>query len=319
MNLNLKMFSSSFAGFVVLAIAVGLGSVPPRPRELKRSDIRMDPVPHIVHSENRIDQPQLPGDGRFWTLGIELGRELYTEENLERLFRFYSKQHPNKQDPMTISVVTDSTYAANGEKIAAGLETQQDASFDRGYIHTVIGGEFNEWFRYKPNLDDQNGWATVVLSGTRTFAKRNVLEKWNAAGNGMRFKVVAYELLDPDIKPKGVYYSFEIAEGGLIMSVRLDKQEAIPRDQVRILNDRVAYMFMGWKFAATADGGHNWSVWNAERDLPDWQCCDEALIKEVNISPDGVGKMSLSAGGELNQPAILLTDDYGLHWYRSTR
>ena len=52
---------------------------------------------------------------------------------------------------------------------------------------------------------------------------------------------------------------------------------------------------MGWKFAATTDGGGSWSVWDAETDLPKWRCCNYKLIQDVHLEVTGKGTMTLKA------------------------
>jgi hypothetical protein len=89
----------------------------------------------------------------------------------------------------------------------------------------------------------------------------------------------------------------------------------IARDQVRFVNAQVGYAFMGWMYAVTTDGGRNWSVWNAEKDLPKWDCCNYRLISAVNIDVNGSGTMILNPipqrQGEVRQ---LHTKDFGHHW-----
>lgn len=99
------------------------------------------------------------------------------------------------------------------------------------------------------------------------------------------------------------------------MTFRHDDSVVIPRRQVRFVNDKVGHFFMGWKYAATTDGGARWFVWNTEKYLPGWECCNYKLIREVSVSPDGTGHMKLNPipqrAGEMPE---LHTKDYGQHW-----
>jgi hypothetical protein len=52
------------------------------------------------------------------------------------------------------------------------------------------------------------------------------------------------------------------------MIVRQDDDPKIPVDQVRYVGD-IGYVFMGFMYAVTTDAGKTWSVWSAEKDLPD--------------------------------------------------
>jgi hypothetical protein len=118
----------------------------------------------------------------------------------------------------------------------------------------------------------------------------------------------------------GAYYVFRSAPAGSaawrdIMTFRHDDPVDIPRDQVRFVNDRIGFVFMGWMYAVTTDGGATWSVWDAGSNLPKWECCNYRLISDVRLEPDGTGSMTLSPiqdrRGEVPQ---LRTKDYGRHW-----
>ena len=118
----------------------------------------------------------------------------------------------------------------------------------------------------------------------------------------------------------GAYYVFQSSPPGSnswrgIMTFRHDDPGSIPRENVRFVDERVGYVFMSWMFAVTTDGGATWSVWNAEKDLPNWDCCNYGLIKEVRIGADGRGVMILNPipqkRGEVPE---LRTNDFGQHW-----
>ena len=99
------------------------------------------------------------------------------------------------------------------------------------------------------------------------------------------------------------------------MTFRDDDPRRIPRENVRLVNDRIGYVFMGWMYAVTIDGGATWSVWNAETDLPNWQCCNYGLIKDVRLASDGAGTMILNSIPHRHGEAPeLRTNDFGQHW-----
>ena len=316
MTIKRKAMTCCLVVVASCTIVAGLWSVLAKRQSVARIN-QTEPVPHVVSFEHRIDDLLFPGGGRMWKIGIELPTQYYSRDNLERLFRFYSRKHPNQRDPLTVEVLTDHTITARARQLASGsaAEAPADASFSRDFTHVVLGGECNEWFYYRPDLDKPNWDREVVLRGTIGLAKRHIIDAFRVEHNSLSIKVDTYELLRGE--PRGVYYSFENAENSLIVTVRLDKQVPIPRSQIRFVNDNAAYVFMGWKFAATADGGRTWSVWNAEVDLPQWRCCDEDLIEDVSIAPSGNGKMLLRPQGRLKEQVVLVTGDYGLHWNRS--
>lgn len=145
-----------------------------------------------------------------------------------------------------------------------------------------------------------------------------VIETWQTRNNTFTIRVTAHSerLSLPGLG--GAYYVFDSnrvgsEQWGEILVFRHDTSVWIPRDQVRFVNDKIAYVFMGWMYGVTTDAGSTWSVWNAQNDLLNWQCCNYNLIQDVRIAPDGVGTMRLKPErrGEISE---LHTRDYGRHW-----
>jgi len=145
-----------------------------------------------------------------------------------------------------------------------------------------------------------------------------VNESWNTSNNVFRIRVERHAEFNAFVG--GAYYVFQSAQAGSdswqkVFTFRHDDPNPIPRDQVRFVNDQVGFVFMGWMYAVTTDGGASWSVWNAETDLPKGICCNYGLIASVNLQPDGRGTMILDPipkrQGELPQ---LHTKDFGQHW-----
>jgi len=118
----------------------------------------------------------------------------------------------------------------------------------------------------------------------------------------------------------GRYYRFEsLPQGGknwvMAMQFRHDDPVPIPRQNVRFVTTKTAFVFMGWKYAVTTDGGKQWSIWSAEKELPGWQCCNYALIEDVTLLQSGKGKMILRPiQGRAGEVPELVTSDFGLHW-----
>src|SRR5437660_185963 len=134
------------------------------------------------------------------------------------------------------------------------------------------------------------------------------------------FKIHVDAHLEENAFLPGTYYIFRSAPIGSnawrdIMTFWHDDTPYIPRDQIPFINDRLAFVFIGWMFAVTTDAGATWSVWDARADLPKWSCCNYRLIKDVHLEPDGTGTMTLNPiqdrSGEAPQ---LRTKDYGRHW-----
>src|SRR6478672_5496538 len=118
----------------------------------------------------------------------------------------------------------------------------------------------------------------------------------------------------------GRYYRFEsLPQGGkdwvTAMQFRHDDPVPIPKQNVRFVASRTAFVFMGWKYAVTTGGGKQWSIWSAEKDLPGRQCCNYALVKDVAMLQSGKGKMILSPiQGRAGEVPELVTSDFGRHW-----
>ena len=118
----------------------------------------------------------------------------------------------------------------------------------------------------------------------------------------------------------GAYYRFESRPSDgknwvTAMEFRHYDPVPIPKQNVRFLSTRSAFVFMGWKYAVTTDGGKHWQVWNAEKDLAGWQYANYGLIKEVELEQNGAGKLILNPiAGHPGEVPVLVTSDFGAHW-----
>jgi hypothetical protein len=146
-----------------------------------------------------------------------------------------------------------------------------------------------------------------------------VTDSWETSNQTFKLRVDRHAEENGGFVP-GAYYIFRSAPSGSdswhdVMTFRHDDPVPIPRNQVRFVNDKVGYVFMGWMYAVTTDAGVTWAVWNAQTDLPKGFCCTYRLIGSVNIEPDGRGTMILNpipqTQGEVPQ---LHTKDFGQHW-----
>src|SRR2546421_5602863 len=147
------------------------------------------------------------------------------------------------------------------------------------------------------------------LRRPRQSEKINEQAEFN--NNIFRIRVTAYAEENAGFVG-GAYYVFESApagsnDWGKIVTVRHDDPIPIPRQQIRFVSDKVAYVFMIWTYAVTTDGGSTWKVWDAFKDLPQLQ--DHPAIDEVQIKLDGTGRMTFKSS-TVTAPE-LHTDDYG--------
>jgi hypothetical protein len=145
-----------------------------------------------------------------------------------------------------------------------------------------------------------------------------VIESWETSGPTLQVRVDAHS--EQNTFVPGAYYVFRSAPKDSnawhdVMTFRHDDPVAIPRDSVRFVDDRTAFVFMGWMYAVTTDGGANWSVWDAGHDLPNWQCCNYGLITDVQLNADGTGTMALNPiKNRRGEVPLLRTKDFGRHW-----
>jgi hypothetical protein len=162
--------------------------------------------------------------------------------------------------------------------------------------------------------------AMALFSGCELFSKQGpgrVVDTWEYANNYFRLRITAYDEKGVYPAPSGGYYVFESSQADIenwqtIMTFRHDDPVKIRSDQVRFVNEQVGYVFMGWLYAVTTDGGRTWSVWDASKDPVLSRTYNYDLIRQVSISPDGNGHMDLNLTG--NKEEQLRTQDYGRHW-----
>ena len=181
-------------------------------------------------------------------------------------------------------------------------------------------------FSYRPYRRRKLTSATITLLlviGLAACKKSPELGKmydtWEVANSQFRVRVTVFEEHSQFLG--GGYFLYEAAPQGSgvwrkVIEFRHDDPIKIPHDNVHFVSNKIGYVFQGWKCGVTNDGGQSWSVWNAEQDLTNWSCCNYGLIREVELSVQGRGKMTLHTIPGRNEPEVLLTEDYGKHWHR---
>ncbi len=271
-------------------------------------------------------------DPPTWHAVIVLSSHYYSKENLDRLFLWYSKKHPNKEEALAIAVYTDQdrlrSYLADPDDDVSRNDRMPrpkrdgaawDAHCWRGGDGLAPGAGNNLLYTYSPNLNSRLRTKRVILRGQDYASARKITETWEAKNNAFKIHVDAYDLL-MDTEPTSKYYTFSAVRSGsdelkAILTIRQDQATPIPRNQVVLLNDQIGYVFMGWLYAVTTDGAKTWRKWDAEMELPNWQCCDSGLIQNVQIRLDGFGVMTLKLPPQRSEGILTLrTNDYGQHW-----
>ncbi len=140
------------------------------------------------------------------------------------------------------------------------------------------------------------------------------MDKWGAAGQTFKIRVTQYEEKNP-VMLTHFFYVFDSPSVGSndwreIAAVRTDGDIPLPTTQIRFVSSESGFLSMIYDYAVTTNEGRKWSVWNAQRDLPDWQN-HRAFIKEVKIGTDGTGTMNLESFSKLQSTTILKTHDFG--------
>lgn len=160
--------------------------------------------------------------------------------------------------------------------------------------------------------------ALLFTPSCASASRGNRLESWQTANNSFKVRVTSYEERGAFLP--GTYYVFESGQVGTdlwreFMVLRHDDRPVLPTDQIRFVNERIGFAFMGWMYAVTTDGGKNWSVWDATKDVPDWQWSKYGAISDVRIEADGTGKMTLKSIDDPKRKApSFATVDFGKHW-----
>lgn len=145
-----------------------------------------------------------------------------------------------------------------------------------------------------------------------------IVEQWENSMHGLRVRVTEYKEKRP-VYLMHFFYVFESygvvsSDWQEIMYVKNDDDIPLPRDQIRILNDQIAYVFMNEKYAVTTDSGRSWNVWKAiPKNLPKLETT--ANIKDVQIKIDGTGSMHLDSllNGQVTTLSVS-TKDHGRRW-----
>jgi len=163
------------------------------------------------------------------------------------------------------------------------------------------------------------GIVASFVSCARPRPAEHPTEVAEIAGSAFSIRISEFPEENGGFVP-GAYYLFEGRPHDgkkwvTAMQFRHDDAVPIPKQNVKFLTPEIAFVFMGWKYAVTTDGGKQWNVWSAEKDLLGWQCCNYVLINDVKLSQSGKGEMVLiPIQGRAGEVPRLFTADFGRHW-----
>jgi len=147
--------------------------------------------------------------------------------------------------------------------------------------------------------------------------EKSILDRWQTGNAVFEIRITEYE--EKRLVLSKFRYVFEANRSGSndwreIMTAITNDDIPIPREQVRFLDDRTAYMFMTDKYAITTNGGDSWSVWEAKKATDSLQYPGQPFIKDVNLKPDGSGTLILVLYSAEKQVKHLQTEDFGHSW-----
>jgi photosystem II stability/assembly factor-like uncharacterized protein len=142
----------------------------------------------------------------------------------------------------------------------------------------------------------------------------NPIESYEATNNHFKIKITAY--VEEGVYLLGTYYRYSSSKANEddwqeFMVFRHDDRPEVPRDQVRFVNDRVGYVFIGGQFAASTDAGETWNIWDAKRVLVNKKY---GPIKDVEMTGDGRGEMTISPIEKGEEEIKLKTSNNGREW-----
>jgi hypothetical protein len=125
--------------------------------------------------------------------------------------------------------------------------------------------------------------AVMILHGCH-LQDRPIIDRWQTSNNAVEIRVTEYE--EKRFPLSKFCYVFEAsqrksAESREIMTECTDDAIPIPRDQVRLLSEQTAYLFMVYKYAITTNGGDSWFVWEADEATNNSENPGQWFIKEV--------------------------------------
>ncbi len=157
----------------------------------------------------------------------------------------------------------------------------------------------------------------VALIAQGCHSQVKTIDRWETKGPSFTLRVT--ELQESRFPLSKFRYVFEAKPDGSdkwseIMSAITDDEVPIPREQVRFINNHVAYAFMTGQYAVTTDEGQTWSVWKADDRIGNVQYPGQFIIKEVLLNPDGTGTLSVTSSSADGQTRQFRTEDFGRSW-----
>ncbi len=134
----------------------------------------------------------------------------------------------------------------------------------------------------------------VSCLGTLRSRRAEALVSRETTNGVFKIRVTSFREKNLAPGPEGTYYVFSSTAKNRdswqeVMMLRHDDRPELPLDGIRFEGESIGYAFMEWMYGVTTDSGRTWSVWNAPRDVGDWNWVKYGVIRDVQLSADGSG------------------------------
>ncbi len=255
-------------------------------------------------------------------------KKWFSEKYYSIIFDDYSRRFPNKEDSLSAYLYIDEEYRSNRQFIN---ELHFSLSLDRGavtsnipmsiYYHRnrldhITPNEVTEYYSYQnqDSLSDR----IVILRGSILSRSKEMIGAVESALDELKVRIISYKL--HGVTPDETYYTVESYSEDLrrwrgVISIQSNQRTLLSKNNIVLLSKNIAFVFIGWKYSVTTDGGKTWHKWDGESELPNWKCCASDLIQRVIMSPDGNGAMTLRFKPNSSLEVMQLrTQNYGKSW-----
>lgn len=195
-----------------------------------------------------------------------------------------------------------------------------ESSIDPNKGDDISSRGYNVTYSFAPDLNQPHIRKEVVLRGATWRQGKYNIETQEFPWQAGTIKLTAYDIYN--VEPSGRYHTFTVPRKigdyettSIVFNILLKEAVPLTTNRVKIFNDQIAYVYLGWIYSVTLDGGRSWHLWDAERNLPEWNCCDADLIKDISISEQGDGVMIILPDSRKPESLLYLrTRDFGQHW-----
>ncbi|NIP28070.1 MAG: hypothetical protein GWN67_14660 [Phycisphaerae bacterium] len=147
--------------------------------------------------------------------------------------------------------------------------------------------------------------------------KGELFESYFFEGSNLSIRVEARHQQGFLLFVPGAYYDYEAKSKNSdvwkpIFTILFDDPVEIPKDQIKEIKKQVVYMFIGWVYSVTTDGGKTWYTWNGNPEQAQYTGDMYGFIDEIQIDANGLGVMIIrDRQGDLEE---LHTKDFGKTW-----